>query len=232
MTSRTAFDRLGRPTDARDARLIRTKAAYDRLGNQTETILNYRDGATTGGTADDDVRSTFASDVLGELLGYCPAEEVKVGGCDPAVAGEVQAWHYEFDALGRQTKTIPPDNTAAVDLTTEETVYEAGGRIAKTCRYPAGTSCGSTNSRHTDFTYDDLGRLTSQKTWDRAGGSDTLKFTKTLTWNPDGTPATVAEGSDSLAYLYDAAARLKEFKRGSTVLTCPASRNLDSFGLG
>ncbi len=57
-----------------------------------------------------------------------------------------------------------------------------------------------------------------------------MKFTKTLTWNPDGTPATVAEGTDTLAYVYDAAARLKEFKRGSTVLTCSASRFLDTFG--
>jgi RHS repeat-associated protein len=221
LTSRTAFDRLGRATDAWAPDLVRTKAVYDRLGNQTETVANYQDGTTAGGTASDDVRSTFAYDVLGELIGYCPAEEVNIGGCDPSNSGEDQAWRYAFDALGRQTKTIPPDNTAITDLTTEETVYEAGGRVAKTCRYPAGTSCGDYNSRHVDFTYDNLGRALTQKTYDRLANpaSDLLKFTKTLTWNADGAPATVNEGADTLTYVYDTAGRVSQFKRSSTVLT-------------
>ena len=69
LTTRNAYDRLGRVTDAWAPDLVRTKALYDRLGNQVETIANYRDGVTTGGVADDDVRSTFAYDVLGELIG-------------------------------------------------------------------------------------------------------------------------------------------------------------------
>jgi RHS repeat-associated protein len=114
---------------------------------------------------------------------------------------------------------MPPANTAVTALATSETVYESGGRVAQTCTYPAGTSCGSTNSRHVDFTYDDLGRVLTQKTWDRGAGSDTLKFTKTMTWNPDGTPATVAEGSTTFTYEYDAAARPAKFKTGSTPIT-------------
>jgi RHS repeat-associated protein len=219
LTTRNAYDRLGRLVDAWAPDLVRTRAAYDRLGNQVETIANYRDGSTSGGIAADDVKSTFAYDVLGELIGYCPAEEVMAGGCTPSDVNEAQAWRYVFDDLGRQIKTIPPVNTTAVVLTTEEVVYEPGGRIAMTCRYPAGTSCGSVNSRHVDFTYDNLGRILTQKTWDRAAGSDTLKFTKTLTWNPDGIPATVAEGSDTLTYVYDNAGRLSDFKRGATILT-------------
>jgi RHS repeat-associated protein len=235
LTSRTAFDRLGRATDAWAPDLVRTKAAFDRLGNQTETIGNYRDGTASGATADDDAKATFAYDVLGELTDYCPAVQVQsAGGCDPADTGEAQAWHYGFDAMGRQTKTIAPDNATVTDLTTNETVYEAGGRVAKTCTYPAGTSCGSTNSRHVDVTYDDLGRVLTEKIWDRAGGSDTLKFTKTREWNPDGTQKSVAEANpttetDKLSYVYDAAARLKELKDGSTVLTAytyTASTNL------
>ncbi|HET9851991.1 MAG TPA: RHS repeat-associated core domain-containing protein [Candidatus Limnocylindrales bacterium] len=167
---------------------------------------------------DDDVTSTFAYDVLGELTGYCPAVQA-AGSCDPSSGSEVKAWHYEYDDLGRQTRTIPPVNQYVTALTTEETVYEDGGRVAKTCRYPAGTSCGATNSRHVDFTYDDLGRITEQKTYDRGAGSDTLKFTKTLTWNADGAPDTVNEGSDTLTYAYDTAGRLSQLKRGATVLT-------------
>jgi RHS repeat-associated protein len=219
LTTRNGYDRLGRLVDAWAPDLVRQRATYDRLGNQTETIANYRDGTTTGGTSDDDVRSTYAYDVLGELIGYCPADEVKVGGCDPSSSSEVQAWHYGVDAMGRQTTTIPPVNTAAVALTTEEVVYQPGGRIDKTCRYPAVTSCGSTNSRHTDFTYDNLGRVLTQKTYDRGAGSDTLKFTKTMTWNKDGSADTVNEGSDTLTYVYDNVGRLSQLKRGATVLT-------------
>jgi RHS repeat-associated protein len=221
LTSRRAFDRLGRPTDTWTADLVRTRAAFSRLGSQTETVANYRDGVTSGTNTDDDVRSTFASDVLGELTGYCPAVQVKASGCDPANAANTQAWHYEFDALGRQTKSIPPVNTTATAQTTQETVYETGGQMAKTCAYPAGQSCGAYSSRHVDFTYDHLGRVLTQKTWDRGASpaADTLKFTKTLTWNANGTPATVAEGADTLTYVYDTAARLKDFKRGSTFLT-------------
>jgi RHS repeat-associated protein len=220
LTSRTAFDRLGRATDTWGPDLVRTHAVYNRLGQQTETFLNYRDGTTSGSTADDDVRSTFAYDVLGELTGYCPAVQVKIGGCDPADANETQAWHYAFDDLGRQTKTIPPVNVTATAQVTQETVFQAGGRTDKTCAYPAGSSCGSVNSRHTDFTsYDDLGRVLTQQTWDRAGGSDSLKFTKTFTWKADGSPATVAEGLTTLTYEYDTAGRPSAFKNGSTTLT-------------
>ncbi len=135
------------------------------------------------------------------------------------VSTEDQAWHYNFDKLGRQIRTIAPVNTAVTPLSTEETVYETCGRVAQSCRYIAGGSCGATNSRHVDFTYDDLGRILTEKTWDRAGGSDTLKFTKTMTWNADGTPASVNEGSTTFNYVYDEAGRLKEFKNGATVLT-------------
>src|SRR6185369_17287370 len=133
----------------------------------------------------------FAYDVLGELIGYCTAEQIDAGGCDETDVNEVQAWHYEFDAVGRQTKTIPPVNTAITALTTEQTVYDAGGRVTQTCRYPAGSSWGQYTSRHTDFTYDNLGRPLTQKTYDRGASpaADTLKFTKTFTWNKDGSPA-------------------------------------------
>jgi RHS repeat-associated protein len=222
LTTRNAYDRLGRVTDAWAPDLVRTKAVYDRLGDQTETWANYRNGVTTGGTADDDIRSTYAYDVAGELIGYCPAVQVKLGSCDPTNAGNVQAWHYVFDALGRQTKTIPPVNQSVAALTTSETVYESGGHIGETCQYPAGTSCGSVNSRHLNFTYDNLGRPLTKKTWDRAGAGDVLKFTKTLTWNADGSPASVSEASptnDTLTYVYDNAGRISQFKRGATVLT-------------
>jgi RHS repeat-associated protein len=223
LTTRMNYDRLGRPIDAWAPDSIRSHAVYDRLGDRTETWANYQDGSTSSSTAADDVRSTFAYDVLGELTGSCPAKQVQVGGCDPTSGTNVQAWHYTFDALGRQTKTVPPVNTTATALDTTETVYQAGGRVDKTCTYSAGGSCTSTGARHTDLnlstSYDALGRILQTKVYDRATGSDVLKFTKTLTWNRDSTPNTVNESSDTLAYLYDPMGRLATFKRGATTLT-------------
>jgi hypothetical protein len=72
----------------------------------------------------------------------------RTGGCDSADPAEAQAWRYAYDALGRQTKQIPPVNVTAVALNTAETVYETGGRIDKVCSYPAGGSCASTTNTH------------------------------------------------------------------------------------
>jgi hypothetical protein len=99
--------------------------------------------------------------------------------------------------MGHQTKTIPPVNVTAAAMATTETVYNAAGQQTKTCEYPAGSACGATGARHTDLTYDALGRTVTQKTWDNPSGTDTLKFTKSLVSNQDGSQASVAEGSDT-----------------------------------
>jgi RHS repeat-associated protein len=230
LTSRIAFDRLGRPTDTWAPDLIRTKAVFDRLGHQTATIANYRDGTATGGIADDDVKSTYAYDVLGELIGYCPANYVFSATCTVTDPANTYAWHYEFDKLGRQTRTIAPVNQTAVPLAVSETVYQAGGRVDKMCTYPAGptAACADPNSRHTNFaSYDDLGRVLTRETWERTGGSDGVVFTKTFTWNADGSPASVGEAAPGptpdpltlLSYVYDTAGRVSDFKKAGTTQT-------------
>jgi RHS repeat-associated protein len=230
LASRTNYDELGRAVDSWSPALatlaggatvpIRTHAVLDRLGHQLETWLNYQVGAATTPTGDTNVKSTFAYDVLGELIGYCPAVQVQgTGGCDVTSGTEPKAWHYAFDALGRQTKTIPPVNTTAAAQVTSETVYETGGRVGQTCSYPAATSCTATSGRHVDFTYDSLGRVITRKTWDKSTGTDLLKFTKNLVWNADGSQASVAEGATTLNYTYDTFGRPSQFKNGSTQLT-------------
>jgi RHS repeat-associated protein len=229
LTTRTNYDGLGRAVDSWSPATVhigaldfptRTHAIYDRLGNQVETWENYRDGVTSGSPNDDDVRSIFAYDVLGELLGYCPANQVATGTCDPASGSNNQAWHYTFDKLGRQTTTVPPVNAAgAAALDSSKSVFETGGHLQKTCLYMAGGDCGSANSRHTDLTYDALARTLTSRTYDNSSGTDTLKFTKTFGWNIDGTQASIAEGSDTLSYVYDSDGRPSQLKRGSTVLT-------------
>jgi len=223
LTTRTAYDGLGRATDVWAPDLIRTHLAYDRLGNPTDVWANYRNGTTTTATGDTDVHSSFASDVLGELAGYCPAREVFIGGCTASDPAESQAWHYAYDAMGRQITVKSPDTTTVAKLDMNETVYDSGGRVTKTCVYPAyptlGSCTGTTTTRHTDMAYDALGRNRTASVYDRTSGSDVLKFTRTQTWNKDSTIASVAESSDTLSYFYDPAGRLNAFKRGSTTLT-------------
>src|SRR5665811_1919076 len=123
----------------------------------------------------------------------------------------------------RKTIEVAPVNTAATTLNTSETVYDVGGRVSKTCSYPAGGSCtGTTNTHHTDVAasdYDGLGRPLVKKTYDRSTGSDVLKVTTTTTYNLDSTPHTLAESGDTLTYDYDLRGRPSDLKRGSTVLT-------------
>jgi RHS repeat-associated protein len=229
LTTRTNFDGLGRPVDTWSPATvrvgsidfpIRTHALWDRLGNQVETTENYWNGVTSGAPNDDDVKSTYAYDVLGELVGYCPANQVVTGTCVASADTNTQAWHYGFDKLGQPTTTVPPVNAGgAAALDVSKSVYDTGGRLAQTCLYISGADCGSTNSRHTDFAYDALGRTLTSKTWDRAAGSDVLKFTKTIVWNVDGTQASVSEGTDTLTFVYDNDGRPSQLKRGAAVLT-------------
>ncbi len=221
LTTSTTYDALGRSDTTTNPKGIVTKTAFDRLGRPSSVLLDYVDGTPTDGTTvDDDVKSTFAFDTAGDQIAYCPAVQVLTTTCDPSDGAESQAWHYVFDKLGRQTKQIPPDNASAVDLNTSETVYEQAGFIDKTCSYPAGGSCASTTNTHwTDLTNDQLGRVKSSKLYTRPSGTDILGFTFTTTYNLDGSPASVTDGTDTLTYVIDAAGRLQQLKRGATVLT-------------
>jgi RHS repeat-associated protein len=162
--------------------LHRASATFDRLGRQTSTTQNVVDGTTTDSTTagtglDDDVRSTFAYDALGELIAYCPARNLAADGCNVLNTTTTSlpyrsAWHYTFDKLGRQTKEAPPviDTTnGSTDLAVHETVYDAGGLVTAVRDIwdgvgstPSGV-CGTQNNayRYTSVpvaSYDFLGR--------------------------------------------------------------------------
>ncbi len=226
LTSRTSYDPLGRATDASDARTIRTHAVFDRLGRQIDTYANYRSGTPIDGTSDDsDVRSRYAYDALGELVAYCPARAVaSADACDPTSTNTTSnqyksAWHYGFDAMGRPTTTVPPVPAgSATPLATSETVYEAGGRVAKTCAYPAALSCAGTTATRTQTpTYDALGRVLTMTTTDN--GTTVPALTRTSTYNTDGSPASLSRGGDTVTFGYDDAGRQVSTSRGGNVLT-------------
>jgi RHS repeat-associated protein len=223
LTTRTTLDGLGRATATTSPRGIVTANQHDALGRVTAVVANQRNGAAASATSDDDVRSTFAYNAVGELLGYCSAVQVQVGGCDPADGGENQAWHYGYDTLGRRVSQIPPLNTSVTPLNAREWIYAPAGRLTSV----EDRTDGGGVSRHTDFTYDNLGRALTEQVY---LGSDTsnLELAFTSTWNADGTQASrsfdgtaasPAQGTDAWTFTYDALGRPDLVQQGSTTVT-------------
>ncbi len=228
LSTTTVYDALGRTISSTDPRAIVTQYAYDRRGNVTTTIQNYVDGVASGQYADDDVTSTFAYDAAGELVGYCPADQVWAGGCDPASSSNMKAWHYGFDDAAHLTVQTPPANVTAAALASTRWEYDAGGRLALSCdtSAPASTCTagGASVVRTMATTYDGAGRTTQVDTY--AGAKATLALRTLTTFNGDGTPAKVQyyEGSapslkDAIDYGYDNDGRLLTTSRSGTVIS-------------
>jgi RHS repeat-associated protein len=224
LTTRSAYDALGRATEELSPRGILTRFTLDRLGRTTATTANYRDGAPASATSDDDVTATAAYNALGELLGTCSPAQVFVGGCVPSSGSEDQAWRYAYDAMGHQVSQVPPVNQTATALSSRSWTYDAGGRLTSICDFAAGGTC-ATATRHTDFTYDPLGRELTRTVY-QGSGTGSPKLSWTNTWNPDGSQGSVAfdgtasgEGTDALTFTYDGLGRPDQVKRASTVLT-------------
>ena len=224
LTTRTDHDGLGRPTLVTSPRGIRTAAVFDRLGRQIATVANLRDGTPASATSDDNVRSEFAVNALGELIGHCSAVQVHLGDCVPSDAGETQAWRYAFDAMGRQVSQTPPVNTTATALVMREWSYQPGGRLASIVDRSAG---GGTIQRHTDFSHDALGRVTDETVY-LGSGTGNPELAWTTTWNADGTRASRTiddddtnpqQVGDEWTFTYDDLGRPHEVKQGSTTVT-------------
>jgi RHS repeat-associated protein len=225
LTTRTAYDALGRSTSTTSPRGIQTRHEYDRLGRMVATVANARDGAPASATSDDDVRTTFAYNLVGELIGHCPAKQVHLGGCDPTSPTEEQAWRYAYDAMGRQITQTPPVNTTATALDSRGWTYEAGGRLLSVVDFVPGSN--PTIHRHTDFVYDPLNRVTDETVY-LGPGTSNPELTWTTTWNADssrasrsfdGDAASTAQPDDSWSFTYDDLGRPDLVKQGATTVT-------------
>ena len=225
LTSRTDYDALGRGIRATSPAGVVTAYEVNRLGRTTATVANLRDGTASGAGGDDDVRSTFAHNAVGELIGYCSARQVQAGGCDPAVAANAQAWHYAYDALGNQRLQVPADNLTTTDLNSRSWTYDPGGRLTTMCDFATGGSCTTSTTRHTDYAYDPLGRQLTERVYAGAG-TGSLRLGWTRAYSADSLLTSVAfdgagssQGTDTLSYTYDGVGRPDQLKRASTVLT-------------
>jgi RHS repeat-associated protein len=230
LTSRTTYDGLGRPVDSYDPLLVRTTTAFDRLNRVVATTANYVDGSPSGSTGSDDVTSTFAYDALGELTGYCPAKQVQAAACNPATASSPTAWHYGYDKMGRIVSQVPPVNVLAGSTATNSKswVFDVEGRVTSQCDFAAGGSCTTSTNRHTDYTYDNVGRELAQKVYAGPGTTGNLRLSWTKTYNLDSTQSSVAfdgtgstpnEGTDTLSFTYDPLGRPYQMLRSGAVLT-------------
>ncbi len=150
------------------------------------------------------------------------ANQVFAGGCDPTSISNAQAWHYWFDALGRSTRTVPPDNTTANDLNSMVSSFEPGGRLTKACVVPAGAWCSSTTNSHTTemTTADKLGRAK----FSTVKNNGTTAVTTTTGFNDDGTTNSVAvdvaggtTSDDTLTYDYDGLGRMESITRSGDI---------------
>jgi hypothetical protein len=190
LTTRTAYDGLGRATLASSPRRIRTAFTNDRLGRLTKTMANLRDGSASSAAGDDDVEARFAYDALGELVGACTGKQVwdSSTACDPSSTGDGWSWHYTYDAMGRQSSQVAPVNQSpGPDLNTTAWSYGVTGALSSQCSYVPGGSC-TTPARHTDYTYDALGRALTEKTYQGAG-TGTLKLSFVRADGADGAQA-------------------------------------------
>ncbi len=225
LATTSVYDALGRVDTTTDPTGTVAKFGYDRLGRVTSTILNYIDGTGAGPATDDDVKSTFAYNAASELIGYCPAAQVHLGGCAPETTSNVQAWHYAYDDAGHLVRQTPPVNVTAAALAV--TLWEYGPilRLTKTCAGPATiTTCASAGVLRTSVpTYDDVGRMTRLDTY--SGPSTTLALRTDTIYLGDGQTAQVKYSTgttptvvDTLDYVYDALGREIQVKRGSTII--------------
>jgi RHS repeat-associated protein len=151
----TEYDAEGRTTRTIDVLGHETHYAYDGLGRQTETIVNYVDGSYNPAVSDEDLTSATHYDDDGRVFKTV----------DPR--GNVTL--YGYDTLGRQVRVIQNASNTTYDVASDPdldgytpamgaeadqdritvTMYDVQGRVLETLD-PAGIL--------TRFGYDALGR--------------------------------------------------------------------------
>jgi len=226
LTTQKAYDALGDLIDETDPSGVATHYAFDRTGHLLATTLNW-DGVGLLVTATDNVSSKVGYNDRGEITVICAAAQVQADGCNPATgAGLTYGWRYTYDAAGHVATDTPPDNVGT-DLVTTTTVYDTasgGARLTSVCE-ATGTGGCTSPLRHTELTYDDLGRTTQSIVYAGAGTASP-KIRTTTTFDGAGqrtATATYLDGSgtasDSLTFVFDTLGRETEINRGATDVT-------------
>jgi RHS repeat-associated protein len=224
------YDELGNQLSATDPAGVVTRSSFDRLGRQVASVANYDAADPTTLTDLKNITATAAYNDRGELVATCAPNAVKVDACDvlstnPLTAPYQSGWHYGYDVMGNLVAEVPPNNVTLTDIDLTEHVYDAPGlRVVSTCRYALAGSC-ATASRHTDLTYDDLGRITQSVVYQGAGTTQP-KIRTTTTFDGLGRPLQTARylngsgtADDTIDATYDSLGRLDQLTRAGAILT-------------
>jgi RHS repeat-associated protein len=225
LTTSKAYDALGDLVTETDPSGVATRFAFDRGGRLAATTLNW-DGVGLNVTATDNVTSKVGYNDRGEITVICAAGQVQADGCNPATgAGLTYGWRYTYDAAGHTLTDTPPDNVGTDLVSTFYTYDTATGANRLTTACDAVAANCTTPARHTEFTYDDLGRVTSSIIYQGAGtGTPKLRTVTTydgagqrtgLDSYENGSPT----AADSLTFNHDLLGRETYLKRSGVNLT-------------
>ncbi|HEV8280698.1 MAG TPA: LamG-like jellyroll fold domain-containing protein [Candidatus Limnocylindrales bacterium] len=229
LATSTAFDDLGRVLSQTNPSGIATRFGYDRLGRLTDTTAAFIDGNHSGtGLTEDDIKTTYGRNALGELTALCSAIQV-IAGCTTS-GSDTKSWRYTYDDAGHLITQVAPDNVSATDLATRRWTYDAGGQLTRVCDHaPVDADCSVNTAGATRFTtsaYDDVGRLTNETLYVGPTGSGTSTLSWVHTYDaagqrkqtdyddvPGGAP------TETWTFDYDTAGRADWIKRGAAVQT-------------
>jgi YD repeat-containing protein len=195
-----------------------TEYTYDALGRMTESrVQDIETARYTSSLAvvTQDLVSTFEYDAAGNVVRVTDAN----GG---------QTWSW-YDRLGRKTFQIDAANYRT------DWSYDSDGNVVEEVRYstasttpsdldaPPAAPSATADDRVTTFTYDKMGRRTSEtreavKVHNGSGGHTTSNATISYTYNGLGqvTQKTEATG-DAIAYTYDTGGRLTQEERSAYI---------------
>jgi RHS repeat-associated protein len=179
----TVYDGLGRKTYVTDPAGYVARATYDGLGDVISGTSDYVSG---GIQSDQNVTALAAYDKLGEAIATCSANAVAHGCTSSNIATSSLAWQYTYDQMGHQTLAVPPHNTVLTPLDETATIYDSNSiRVSSVVSCAPGAPACTTSAgadRHTDLTYDALGRTTGSIAYSGTGTS-TVKLNTTTTYD-------------------------------------------------
>ncbi|MEK6719843.1 MAG: RHS repeat-associated core domain-containing protein [Chloroflexota bacterium] len=224
LTTSYAYDALGDQTDATDPGGTVSHYAFDRGGRITAATQNYIAG-NPGSTATINVTSKLAYNDRGELTARCTARQVQADACDPTAA-PTSSWRYTYDAAGHVLTETPPTNvgTALATTTNFYDTASGGARLTSSCDATGSGAC-TTPLRHTDLTYDALGRLT-QSIIHQGAGTASPKIRTLSTYDGAGQRAALdrfengsASAADALSFGFDLLGRETTVSRSGAPIT-------------
>ena len=193
----TQYDALGRKTMGTDENGINTAYSYDPAGRLTSVTQDYHTTIPTGTTPQ---TTYYEYDEVGNLVTVRDAMDgfTVSGGNVVAATQYNRATRYEYDDLGRRTKTTLPDTK------TEVTSYQTIGMAGTTYSIQSNLVTGF-NGKTTTLVFDILDRPFARV----PDTSLTGEVPVTFGYNALGQRAWMEDASGHTTYGYDAIGRLQ-----------------------